>query len=71
MKITDSNLFKLLEIMQVYSTYVKTEAIRRSWKAVLWIQIRRIRMFKGIQDPDLSLFCKDPDPDPSINKQKS
>jgi hypothetical protein len=24
----------------------------------------------SVLDPDPSLFCKDPDPDPSINKQK-
>jgi hypothetical protein len=32
----------------------------------------RIRMFLGLWDPDLSLFCTDSDPDldPSINQQK-
>jgi hypothetical protein len=34
---------------------------------VLWIWIR---MFLSIPDPHPSLFCKDPDKDPSINKQK-
>jgi hypothetical protein len=40
-----------------------------------WIRIRRIPMFLDTADPDPPIFCTDPDlnpnPDPSINKQKS
>ncbi len=38
--------------------------------AVLRIRIRRIRMFLGLPDPDLLARGTDPDPDPSIIKQK-
>jgi hypothetical protein len=31
----------------------------------------RIRMFLGLLDPDLELFGTNPDPDPSITKQKN
>jgi|688.fasta_scaffold1426065_1 hypothetical protein len=39
-------------------------------EAVLRIRIRRIRMFLGLLDPDLLARGMDPDPDPSIIKQK-
>jgi hypothetical protein len=40
------------------------------FQAVLRIRIRRIRMFLGLLDPDPLVRGVDPDPDPSINKQK-
>jgi hypothetical protein len=40
------------------------------FQAVLWIRIRRIRMFFGLLDPDPLVWDMDPDPDPSIAKQK-
>jgi hypothetical protein len=41
--------------------------------AVFRIQIRGIRMFLGLVDPNPNplFICMDPDPDPSINKQKN
>ncbi len=38
--------------------------------SVLRIRILRIHMFLGLLDPDLLVSGMDPDPDPSIMKQK-
>ncbi len=38
----------------------------REEKSVLWIRIRRIRMFSGLPDPDPLVIGKDPDLDPSL-----
>ncbi len=39
-------------------------------EAVLRIRIRRIRLFLGLLDPDPLVTRADPDPGPSIIKQK-
>ncbi len=39
-------------------------------KRVLWIRIRRIRMFLGLLDSDPDPLVGGMDPDPSIIKQK-
>jgi hypothetical protein len=39
-------------------------------RPVFRIQIHRIHMFLGLMDPDLLVRGMDPDPDPSIIKQK-
>jgi hypothetical protein len=38
--------------------------------SLLWIRIRRIRMFLGLLDPDPLVRDPDPDPAPAIIKQK-
>jgi len=40
------------------------------FSTVLWIQIRKIRNYLTLSDPDPTLFCTDPDQDPSIIQQK-
>ncbi len=49
-----------------------TKFMSSRYQAVLRIRILRIRMFSGLQDPDPNPLVKgiDPDPDPSITKQK-